>query len=773
MNIGDIFDGYNLIESLGDGSYGDVYLSEKDGEKFALKFLRNKNDAAGFDKSKFDSEKNSWIKVSGHRNIIKIHRADIKNARYFIVMDYADGGSLQRKKFPRNEAVQIMLEILGGVNHLHNLNIIHRDIKPANILLKTNIPCLGDFGLARDLDLTLSSTQIAGTFGYLSPEIVNADQTYQRHPSNDLWATAVTFYEILTGTRPFEGSILNLVSFNQKPYPADFPADLIEFFNKAFQKERENRFQSASEMITTLQEIEQKRVEQELSQEIRKQLETEYHQKYQDAIKKNDDEINLLRKMNKTLEEQAQKERDNFQNKIKTRDAELTDLKDTILALSSHHKIEEEKQNLTNKFEKKISSLEEKLQNLKDNNYKLESQAKIGGEELFNAKNIIKGLEAGMTEKKKELSGLVDNNAELKSQILNKNKEIEEFTQSYKQEKEQLQKSKKVIKELEININKKEKEFSDLKVTNTRLSSQITLNNHDIEKHKQLYSQENKKYLALKANQPSKFFSRFGGLSLLSLILAGFYWGYSLLPDNRDYDQIAQDCLNKKDYQCAINYYPKAIEKNPTNAINYIKLGDIYRYLLDEKDQDQNKAIELYTKVINEIDNNNSDAFFALGYSNNKLKNYDKAIEYYEKFCKGFKECFANLNIGHIYQYGIKDFDKAKEYYENISATDFVKPERLSLFYSDEDSKNKYKNKSKAEENYNIFLTKEKQYRDSGKDFEKTKKNLRDAIDKMKTEAGVNSNTNTNSFKPMNFNLLTANVNRKFNLNNSNSNYSK
>jgi serine/threonine protein kinase len=160
---------YTLIQKLGRGNFGAVWLAEKRTRiattRVALK-LPNDED---IDVEAIRSEAAVWVKASGHPNVLPIVDADIYDDQIVIVSEYASGGSLEgwRKKISLSPtSIQFVLDIasgiLAGLAYLHAKKIIHRDIKPANILLQEGTPRLADFGIARLLE-TVHSIGIAGT----------------------------------------------------------------------------------------------------------------------------------------------------------------------------------------------------------------------------------------------------------------------------------------------------------------------------------------------------------------------------------------------------------------------------------------------------------------------------------------------------------------------------------------------------------------------------------------------------------------------------------
>ncbi len=258
MNEGDYIRGYRLKREIGRGSYGDVWLAEKQMDfggasvYYALKFLRSRNEE-GIDIEKVIKEIVAWTKASSHTNVISIRDSFVERGKYIIVSDYAEGGSLKNRNFSFEEAVKIIEGVLDGIDYLHAIPMIHRDIKPENILLKNGVACISDFGLAREFDKT-QSTGLGGSINYFSPEMAKKEldnEEHERTPLDDLWATAVTLYQLITGDLPFK-KLGNIIKCQREPLPQNFPPELVVFFSKAFNKNRRRRFQTAKKMREAL-----------------------------------------------------------------------------------------------------------------------------------------------------------------------------------------------------------------------------------------------------------------------------------------------------------------------------------------------------------------------------------------------------------------------------------------------------------------------------------------------------------------------------------------
>ena len=193
---------------IGKGGSGVVYeaLDLSLGRRVAVKTLPticSPNDIA-----RLRREAQTLAAVS-HRNLATVYGFKVYRGTPMIIMEFVDGGTLaERIPQPLDVAVEVMLEVTAVVACLHKAGVVHRDIKPRNIAFTGGGELkLLDFGLARlEREATMSGVAgqvVVGTPAYLSPEAHNHQRA---NPAFDLWALSVTFYEVLTGRRPFEAS---------------------------------------------------------------------------------------------------------------------------------------------------------------------------------------------------------------------------------------------------------------------------------------------------------------------------------------------------------------------------------------------------------------------------------------------------------------------------------------------------------------------------------------------------------------------------------------
>jgi serine/threonine protein kinase len=256
---------YKLIEKIGKGGFGEVWLAEKRSE-FVTRRVAVKLPHGGMvDFDEIRKEATLWEQANGHPNVLPLIDADVFDGQVAIVSEYADGGSLADKlkelgKFPVRESIETTIGVLNGLEYLHSQQIIHRDIKPANILLRNGVPLLADFGISRALQTSTTTSVVVGTENYMAPEAFEGARNIQ----TDIWSVGVVLYQLLKGSLPFPQKRASEVMYavllkEPEPLPADIPLELRKIVFKALEKDKEldgkppQRYQTAAEMRDDLE----------------------------------------------------------------------------------------------------------------------------------------------------------------------------------------------------------------------------------------------------------------------------------------------------------------------------------------------------------------------------------------------------------------------------------------------------------------------------------------------------------------------------------------
>lgn len=283
--VGQSLGHYEIIELLGAGGMGEVYLAQDTtlGRKVALKLLPTLYTQDADRLRRFEQEARTASALN-HPNIITIYEVGHTDANHFIATEYLEGATLRSHlattQIEASEALDIAVQVASALAAAHAKGIVHRDIKPENIMVlsedyslhgQNHVKVL-DFGIAKltevgppDHDaptkplINTNQGVVLGTVSYMSPEQARAIVVDAR---TDIWSLGVVLYEMLAGKIPFAGETAEdvraaILKDKLAPLSAEVPERLKWIVEKALRKDREDRYQTAREFFSDLRELRQ------------------------------------------------------------------------------------------------------------------------------------------------------------------------------------------------------------------------------------------------------------------------------------------------------------------------------------------------------------------------------------------------------------------------------------------------------------------------------------------------------------------------------------
>jgi eukaryotic-like serine/threonine-protein kinase len=287
LNDGSKLGRYEVRAKLGAGGMGEVYLAHdtKLDRKVAIKILPADVASNPSRMGRFVQEAKAASALN-HPNIITIYEIDETESGHFIATEFIDGETLREHmklgQMKVGEILDVAIQVASALSAAHEAGIIHRDIKPDNVMLRRDgfVKVL-DFGLAKLTEFTSTEVdpeaptsapiktepgKMVGTVIYMSPEQARGLQVDAR---TDIFSHGALIYQMVTGRLPFEGSntmdiLASILSDKQPPplarYSHDAPAELERIVAKALAKGREDRYQSAKDLLIDLRQL-KKRLE--------------------------------------------------------------------------------------------------------------------------------------------------------------------------------------------------------------------------------------------------------------------------------------------------------------------------------------------------------------------------------------------------------------------------------------------------------------------------------------------------------------------------------
>src|SRR5215468_6893855 len=283
--VGQTIGHYKISGHIGSGGMGEVYLATDvtAGRKAAIKLLPTPFTGDPERLKRFQQEARAVVGLN-HPNIVTVYEIGEDHSTHYIASELIEGETLRERlrlgPMQLSEALDVALQVADALVAAHKAGVVHRDIKPENIMLRPDgYAKVLDFGIAKLAESTLAETTVGatesvtlaetnlgailGTARYMSPEQACGTPVDKR---TDIWSLGVVLYEMITGHSLFTGdkpgevmsSILEMEPPPLTRYAANIPAELQQILSKTLRKDREERYQSAHELLQALKNFRRK-----------------------------------------------------------------------------------------------------------------------------------------------------------------------------------------------------------------------------------------------------------------------------------------------------------------------------------------------------------------------------------------------------------------------------------------------------------------------------------------------------------------------------------